>query len=62
MSLQSSEAAVHNNTGRSPLNHVLIVDDEQDSARMMAALIAAEQCTVATAHNLRDARRQMALQ
>jgi ActR/RegA family two-component response regulator len=44
------------------LSHVLIVDDERDSASMMAALIAAEQCTVATAHNLRDARRQMALQ
>ncbi|WP_441293973.1 response regulator, partial [Azohydromonas australica] len=43
------------------MNHALIVDDT-DSARMMAALIAAEHFTVATAHNLRDARRQMTLQ
>ncbi|WP_043460327.1 response regulator, partial [Azohydromonas australica] len=44
------------------MTHALIVDDDSDSARMMAALIAAEHFTVATAHNLRDARRQMALQ
>jgi DNA-binding NtrC family response regulator len=44
------------------LSHALIVDDDTDSAQMMAALIAAEHFTVATAHNLRDARRQMALQ
>jgi DNA-binding NtrC family response regulator len=44
------------------VNHALIVDDDVDSAQMMAALIAAEHFTVATAHNLRDARRRMALQ
>ncbi|WP_066331108.1 sigma-54-dependent transcriptional regulator [Azohydromonas lata] len=44
------------------MSHALIVDDDTDSAQMMAALIAAEHFTVATAHNLRDARRQMALQ
>src|SRR5690242_1001277 len=47
---------------RTLLSHALIVDDDTDSAQMMAALIAAEHFTVATAHNLRDARRQMALQ
>ncbi len=42
--------------------HALVVDDEADSAEMMAALIATEGFTVATAGSLRDARRQMALQ
>ena len=42
--------------------HALVVDDEADAAEMMAALIATEGYTAATAGSLRDARRQMALQ
>jgi two-component system response regulator AtoC len=41
--------------------HALIVDDERDAAEMMAALIANEGYTVATAGSLAAARRQMAL-
>lgn len=44
------------------MSHALIVEDEVDSARMMAALTAAEGYTVATVHTLRDARKQIALQ
>jgi DNA-binding NtrC family response regulator len=44
------------------MTHALIVEDEVDSAQMMAALIATENFTVATANTLRDARRQIALQ
>jgi len=44
------------------MSHALIVEDEVDSARMMAALTAAEGYTVAMAHTLRDARKQIALQ
>ncbi|MGE5386649.1 MAG: sigma-54-dependent transcriptional regulator [Betaproteobacteria bacterium] len=44
------------------MSHALIVEDDVDSAQMMAALIATENFTVATAHTLRDARRQIALQ
>src|SRR5204862_3422985 len=42
--------------------HALVVDDESDSAEMMAALISTEGFTVATAGSLRDARKQLALQ
>jgi DNA-binding NtrC family response regulator len=42
--------------------HALVVDDDTDSATSMRALIAGEQFTVAVAHNLRDARRQISLQ
>jgi two-component system response regulator AtoC len=42
--------------------HALVVDDEADSAEMMAALISTEGFSVATAGTLRDARRQLALQ
>ncbi len=42
--------------------HALVVDDEADSAEMMAALIATEGFTVSTAGSLREARRQLALQ
>jgi len=42
--------------------HALVVDDDSDSAASLRALIAGEQFTVAVAHNLRDARRQLALQ
>ena len=44
------------------MSHALIVEDDVDAAQMMAALIATEDFTVATASNLRDARRQIALQ
>jgi two-component system response regulator AtoC len=44
------------------LPHALIVDDERDSAEMMAALIADEGYTVASAGSLQAARRKMALQ
>ncbi|MCY7316673.1 MAG: sigma-54 dependent transcriptional regulator [Rubrivivax sp.] len=42
--------------------HALVVDDDIDSATSMRALIAGEQFTVAMAHTLRDARRQISLQ
>jgi len=41
---------------------VLIVDDDVDSATSLRDLVAAENFTVALAHTLRDARRQIALQ
>ena len=42
--------------------HALVVDDDIDSAAALRVLIAGEQFTVAVAHNLRDARRQISLQ
>ena len=42
--------------------HALVVDDDHDSAASMRELIAGEKFTVAVAHNLRDARRQISLQ
>lgn len=42
--------------------HALVVDDDHDSATSLRELIASEQFTVAVAHTLRDARRQIALQ
>jgi two-component system response regulator AtoC len=42
--------------------HALVVDDERDSAETMAALIATQGFTVATAGSLREARRQIAFQ
>jgi len=42
--------------------HALVVDDDIDAAASLRALIAGEQFTVAVAHNLRDARRQISLQ
>jgi len=42
--------------------HALVVDDDVDSAASMRDLIAGENFTVAVAHNLRDARRQLTLQ
>ncbi|MCW5659597.1 MAG: sigma-54-dependent Fis family transcriptional regulator [Burkholderiaceae bacterium] len=44
------------------MTHALIVEDDVDSAQMMAALVASDNFTVATAHSLGDARRQLALQ
>ena len=42
--------------------HVLVIEDDIDSAEPLAELISAKGFTVATATTLRDARRQMALQ
>ncbi|KQV89450.1 sigma-54 dependent transcriptional regulator [Pelomonas sp. Root1237] len=42
--------------------HALVVDDDHDSAASLRELIAGEQFTVAVAHNLRDARKQLSLQ
>jgi two-component system, NtrC family, response regulator AtoC len=42
--------------------HALVVDDDADSAASLRDLIAGERFTVAVAHNLRDARRQISLQ
>ncbi|MBI3368872.1 MAG: response regulator, partial [Burkholderiales bacterium] len=44
------------------MSHALVVDDDADSASSLAALIAGDQFTVACAHTLRDARKQIALQ
>ena len=44
------------------MSHALIVEDEIDTARMMAALVAREGFTVATVGSLREARAQLALQ
>jgi len=41
--------------------HALIVEDDTDSARMMATLVAQQGFSAATAQSLYDARRQMAL-
>jgi DNA-binding NtrC family response regulator len=43
------------------MSHVLIVEDNVDSAEMMAALIASENFSVAIANSLGDARRQLVL-
>jgi len=42
--------------------HALVVDDDVDAAETLRRLIAGEQFTVAVAHSLGDARRQIALQ
>lgn len=44
------------------MGHALIVEDDADSAEVMAQLVATEGFSVATAGTLRDARRQLALQ
>ena len=43
------------------MSRVLIVEDDEDAAQMMAALVADAGFTVTTAHTLRDARRHLAL-
>ena len=43
------------------MGHALIVQDDSDSARKMAALVTTEGYSVATAQSLHDARRQLAL-
>ncbi len=42
--------------------HILIVDDDPDSAESLKALVTGPRMTVALAHSLRDARRQIVLQ
>ena len=44
------------------MTHCLIVDDDLASAATLKSLVANEKFTVAVVHNLRDARRQIALQ
>jgi len=44
------------------MTHALIVEDDVDSAASLSSLITSEGLTVATAHTLRDARKQLALQ
>jgi two-component system response regulator AtoC len=44
------------------MGHALIVEDDADSARMMAALVTGEGFSAATARSLNDARRQLAMQ
>ncbi|MEJ7688352.1 MAG: sigma-54 dependent transcriptional regulator [Variovorax sp.] len=44
------------------MGHALIVEDDDDSGRMLAALVAADGHTVATAQSLGDARRLLAMQ
>ncbi len=44
------------------MTHVLIVEDDLDAALTLRAIIGVESFTVAVAHTLRDARRQIALQ
>ena len=44
------------------MTHALIVDDDTDSAEMLATLLATEGLSAAVAHDLAGARRQMALQ
>ena len=47
--------------GKQTMGHALIVEDDADSAQMVAALIGNEGFSAATASSLRDARRQMAM-
>jgi DNA-binding NtrC family response regulator len=44
------------------MTHALIVEDDVDSAVSLSELVAGEGLTVAMAHTLRDARKQLALQ
>jgi DNA-binding NtrC family response regulator len=44
------------------MNHVLIVDDDTDAATTLRELVRTDRFSVAVAHTLRDARRQIALQ
>ena len=44
------------------MTHVLIVEDDADAALTLRAMIGSERFTVAVAHTLRDARRQIVLQ
>jgi DNA-binding NtrC family response regulator len=48
--------------GQPAMTHALIVDDDVDSAEMLATLLAGEGLTAATAHSLAEARRQIVLQ
>jgi two-component system response regulator AtoC len=43
------------------MSHALIVEDDREAAEIMAALIATENFTVATAHSLKEARAQVSL-
>src|SRR3982750_2139074 len=41
------------------MGHALIVEDDADAARMVAALVSAQGFSAATAHSLLDARREL---
>jgi two-component system, NtrC family, response regulator AtoC len=43
------------------MGHALIVDDDTDTAEMLAELVASQGFTAATARTMRDARRQLAM-
>ncbi|MGZ9030923.1 MAG: sigma-54-dependent transcriptional regulator, partial [Burkholderiaceae bacterium] len=43
------------------MGHALIVDDDSDTAEMLAELVASQGFTAATARTMRDARRQLAM-
>jgi DNA-binding NtrC family response regulator len=49
-------------TNPEPMPHVLIVDDDADSALTLRELIYQPEFTIAVSHTLRDARKQIALQ
>ena len=42
------------------MGHALIVDDDADTAEMLAELVASQGFTAATARTMRDARREQA--
>ena len=42
------------------MGHALIVDDDADTAEMLAEMVASQGFTAATARTMRDARRQLA--
>ncbi len=46
--------------GKGEMGHALIVDDDSDTAEMLAELVASQGFTAATARTMRDARRQLA--
>ena len=43
------------------MGHALIVDDDADTAEMLAAMVASQGFTAAVARTIRDARRQLAM-
>ena len=43
------------------MGHALIVDDDADTAEMLAEMMASHGFTAATARTIRDARRQLAM-
>jgi len=58
----TENAGLINQPGGPGMAHALIVDDDVDAADSLKMLVVDEQMTVAVAHTLRDARRQIAMQ